>query len=64
MVVLTEKGRIISSMRVTKTLKEVFDSHIRKAMRDKQILTIHKGKVNEGFKTKVERVLKALRDKK
>ena len=64
MVVLTEKGRIISSMKVTKPLKEVFDSHIRKAKRDKQTLMIHKGKANEELKAKVERILKALRDKK
>jgi len=64
MVVLTEKGRIISSMKVTKPLKEVFDSHIRKAKRDKQILAIHRGKTNEELKAKVERILKALRDKK
>ena len=64
MVVLTEEGRIISSMKVTKTLKEVFESHIRKAKRDKQTLTIHKGKVNEEFKAKVKGILEALQDKK
>ncbi len=64
MVVLTEEGRIISSMKVNQTLKELFDNHIRKAKRDRQILTILKGRVNEELKTKVKGILKTLRDKK
>lgn len=64
MVVLTEKGRIISSMKVNKTLKELFDNHIRKAKRDRQTITIHRGRANEELKSKITRILKTLRDKK
>ncbi|WP_456435450.1 phage head morphogenesis protein [Thermovibrio ammonificans] len=64
MVVLTEKGRIISSMKVNEKLKELFDRHIQKAKRDKQTLEIHRGKTNEELKGEAEGVLKALRGKK
>jgi len=60
MVVLTEEGRIISSMRVTMTLKELFEAHVHKARRDKQALTIYKGKGNGKLKTEVKRILEAI----
>ncbi len=64
MVVLIEEGRILSSMKVNQTLKELFGNHIRKAKRDRQTLIILKGRVNEELKTKVKGILKTLRDKK
>ena len=63
MVVLTEEGRIISSMKVTMTLKELFEAHIHKARRDKQALMIYRGKESEKLKAEVERILEALQDK-
>ena len=64
MVVLTEQGRIISSMRVDETLRELFERHIGKAYKDGQKLTISKGKTNERLKTEVKKRLGILQSKR
>ena len=64
MVVLTEHGRIISSMRVNETLRELFDRHYRRAEESRQSLEIHKGEFNEELKSEAKRILKTLRNRK
>jgi len=64
MVVLTEEGRIISSMKVDETLRELFERHMRKAQKDGQELTISRGKTNERLKEEVKRRLKVLQSKR
>lgn len=61
MVVLTEHGHIISSMKVKETLKETFERHLRSAQAGKQRLTIYKGKNNEKLKAEAKRRLEILR---
>ena len=64
MVVLTENGRIITSMKVKEPLKETFKRHLRSAELSKQKLKIYKGKSDEKFKTEIKRRLKILFYKK
>lgn len=64
MVVLTEEGRIISSMRVNEPLRELFERHIRKAQKAGQELTISRGRINEELKEEVKRRLKILQSKR
>ena len=64
MVVITEKGRIISSMKVKKTLIELFNGHKLKAEQSQQTLDIYKGEPNEDLKKEAKRILKTLRSKK
>lgn len=64
MVVLTEEGRIISSMRVNEPLRELFERHLKKAQKDGQELTISRGKTNERLKEEVTRRLKILQSKR
>jgi hypothetical protein len=62
LVVITEHGRIITSMRVKESLRETFERHIASAKVGKQELKIYKGTINEELKAEVERRLEVLRD--
>jgi hypothetical protein len=64
MVVLTENGRIISSMKVKESLKETFERHLRSAEASRQKLKIYRGKSNEKFKAEIKRRLEILSYKK
>ena len=64
MVVITEKGRIISSMKVKESLKETFERHLKSAEASRQKLKIYRGKSNEKFKAEIKRRLEILSYKK
>ena len=60
MVVITEKGRIISSMKVSESLSEMFKRHKKKAKIEDQQLLIVRGEPNEKLKAEVKRRLEIL----
>ena len=60
MVVLTEGGYILSSMPVTKKLRELFEDHFKKAKISNQTLKIQRVSPNEKLKKEVRRIFKKL----